>query len=117
INGGCSTLNTPRYCSATITGLNVTANTPVAFNLRSLYSKTNVDIEAFNSGSPNTPLPLSGAQTLIDSTGRSQNILKRIQVRVSNNGHYDIPGFDVESGGSICKQYTVYPGYAAGCEL
>jgi hypothetical protein len=55
-----------------------------------------------------TPLALSGAQAIIDSTGRSQDQLRRIQVRVSLVGpSSNISGFATQ--GDICKRITASP--------
>lgn len=107
LNGGCNAGNGPRYCHVTITGLGGTGNNGDEYlmSLRSIYSPTNVYITA-NNGTAF----FSGAQSMIDSTGKSQNVLKRIQVRVPNRNSYPYPGFDVNSTGGICKLLNAYPG-------
>jgi len=114
VNGNCNTGNAAtftRYCVATI---NFTTPVPAGkqflFNLRSVYSSTNAHITA-NGGAAR----LVGAQALIDSTGQSQDVLKRIQVRVPTNDPQLYPGFGLDSIASICKTLSVYPGSATGC--
>jgi hypothetical protein len=58
-------------------------------------------------------LNISGAQTLIDSTGKAQDVLRRIQVRVSTHDSYDIPS-GTAAAGSICKQISVAPEGSTG---
>lgn len=45
------------------------------------------------------------AQVLVDSTGKAQDVLRRIQVRL-NEVSSQAPAYAIESAGSICKQYT-----------
>lgn len=109
LNGGCSpSSNTQFYCSVSI-DVSALGTSNFAFNLRSIYSKTHVQISS-DSGTY-----LQGAQVVIDSTGRAQDVLKRLQVRVPDVSHYYYPGFSVESIGGICKQLQVRPGFASGC--
>jgi hypothetical protein len=98
----------PRYCSVTITGITATQ---VMFNLRSIYSDSSVYI------TPSSGTTLVGAQSLVDATGRSQDVLKRIQVRIPSKGTFDMPGFDVESVNGVCKQLKLMPGAGSsdGC--
>jgi hypothetical protein len=51
-------------------------------------------------------LNLKGAQTLVDSTGKAQDVLRRIQVRIPTNNGYDIPD---GTHADICKQYDLEP--------
>jgi len=109
VSGNCSptiTPSTPRYCSVTIKKL---PNQPLLFSLQSIYSKTNAYITA-NNGTAR----FAGAQALVDSTGRSEDVLKRIQVRIPFKSQYEYPGFGLESIGGICKQTSLIPD-ASGC--
>lgn len=110
LDGGCSPGNT-FYCSATIdfSAKPLPAGTQLLVSLRSIYGETHVSLAA----DPGTNL--QGAQSVVDSTGRAQDVLKRVQVRVPNKSHYDLPGFTLDSIDGICKQLSVYPGYASGC--
>ena len=114
VNGNCNIGNAAtytRYCVATINfAPTVPAGTQFLFNLRSVYSNTNAHITA-NGGTAH----LVGAQELIDSTGQSQDVLKRIQVRVPTNAPQLYPGFGLDSIQGICKTLSVYPGSATGC--
>jgi Tfp pilus assembly protein PilX len=110
VDGHCSTTNTPRYCSVTITNIPA-SNAYLLFDLRSVYGATNVDISA-NGGT----VGLVGAQSLVDSTGRALNVLKRIQVRIPSKDTYNAPDYAIESADSICKQLLVIPGATTdGC--
>lgn len=106
LSGGCKQTNTPRYCHISLNGIPGSSNGYLV-SLRSIYSSTNVYITGSNGAGP---VNFSGAQSLVDSTGKSQNVLKRIQVRVPDHNEYPYPGFDVQSTGGICKQLDARPG-------
>lgn len=110
VDGNCQdpkAAGQPSDCNATITDL--PGNQATYFiNLRSLYSATAVTITAYNSSG--TVLRLTGAQTLIDSTGKAQDVLRRIQVRLSAKNGFDIPdGVHAD----ICKQFKLDPATTA----
>lgn len=117
LNGNCRTASTPN-CSITISDL--PGNQATFFlNLRSLYGATAVTISAYNGS---TQLRLKGAQTLIDSTGKAQDVLRRVQVRVASSNGFDIPD---GTHADICKQFDLDPAAttpspastASGCDL
>lgn len=115
LNGGCSTgSSSPRFCTATINNLGGFGTGPFLVTMRSIYSKTNVSVSI---NQPADNHRISGAQAKVDSTGRSQDVLKRIQVRIPVRNEYNYPGFGVETAGDICKELSVFPGPngASGC--
>lgn len=92
-------------CKITILGLG--GNNYFA-RISAVYRDAGVSVVA--KGNANQDLALTGAQILIDSTGRSQDVLRRIQVRIPlvNDGlHAD---YAIQSTDSVCKQFTTYPG-------
>lgn len=94
-------------CTATINALGGTNN--FTLRLNSLYTPSNVTITAFNGGAQ---VNLSGAQALIDTTGKASDVLRRIKVRLplkSNDG--PLPSFAIQSNGSLCKRFMATPGY------
>lgn len=106
INGSCNSNGTPLYCHVNIT--NLPNSREFLISLRSIYSKTNVQME-----SPG--VSFAGAQTLVDSTGKSKNILRRIQVRVPDKNNFPYPGFNAEATGGICKTISALPSGVSGC--
>ena len=70
-------------------------------------------------------MKFKGAQVVIDSTGRANDVLRRVQVRITggtttfsygdNTGNY--PDNVLESADSICKRLSVAPGFGdlGGC--
>ncbi|HET6924573.1 MAG TPA: PilX N-terminal domain-containing pilus assembly protein [Candidatus Saccharimonadales bacterium] len=107
ITGACNTGSTPRYCAAAVTGLNTDT---YLLHLSSIYAATQVTVTPYSCvGSNCTRIYLKGAQTLIDSTGKSQDVLKRIQVRMPSRNSFDYPEFSIATGGPVCKQLTTWP--------
>lgn len=98
---------TPLYCNAEITGLGGLDESTFFLALRSIYSPTTVTVTAYDSGG--SQLAITDAQTLVDSTGKAQDVLRRIQARIPTYNNYDYASFDLESTGSICKQLQLTP--------
>ncbi len=95
----------PKQCKARIS---VSTTTRYYLRLKSIYNPSSVTVTASNDG--NTPLPLEGAQAIVDSTGKANDVLKRIQVRVPTStidGFF--PEFPIEGLGSICKRLAIIP--------
>lgn len=79
-----------------------------------LYRETSLSVTAYNS--VGNVIPLIGAQIVIDSTGRSQDVLRRVQVRVPLVSDGFHPDYGVQSTDSMCKVITTFPGYPmTGC--
>lgn len=109
-------------CSVKITNL---TGSNYYLRISSLYSTSSITVQGFNSAASTTALSLSGAQVMIDSTGKAQDILRRLQVRIPVNATASASTFDsaVQSSLSLCKQFQTYPGSAtntasgSGCAL
>lgn len=98
-------------CKIKITGLNFTS---AYARVKTLYANAE-NLQVYANGE-NT---FSRSQVVIDATGKSQDVLRRIQVRMSliggssrtnKNGFSD---YAVQSADSICKQYEVSPTFSA----
>lgn len=111
VSGGCNANNTPRKCVVTINNIN---SNDLFLRLKAIYKNAAVTVTAKDSSGTN--VPISGAQATIDSTGKSQDVLRRIQVRVPLNDAYYFPEFALESSDTICKRLATYPNstYANG---
>ncbi len=94
-------------CTATIQGLGVVAGQGLFMHIRSIYKDSLVTISGTNGGG--TPVRFTEAQAVIDSTGKANDVLKRLQVRIPLVEHYDLPAFVVETINGICKQLDVHP--------
>lgn len=106
-----ATCNNPNGCSETVTDLNATS---YYVRLSTIYETASIQISGYNSSSPASALPLTGAQILIDSTGKAQDILRRIQVRIPVNATAGSSTFDaaIQTAQSLCKHFQTYPGFA-----
>ncbi len=101
----CSSAINNRRCSITVRGLN---ENNLYATIQSLYRPTNVTISATDSAG--TKLRLKDAQIMIDSTGKANDILRRIRVTVPASAQYDHPGFGLQSKESLCKLLVVKEG-------
>lgn len=95
-------------CTATLqlpAGLASNANN---FFLRvtPIYSSTHFRVQLYNS-STNSSVDMNEVQPLIDSTGKSQDVFRRIQVRVRLNPLTSFPEFAAETTDNICKNMRV----------
>jgi hypothetical protein len=112
VSGRCNTSNTPRSCTVEITGLN---GHEFLLTLRSMYVKNGVTITANSGGiGAANPVRIGEAQTVVDSTGKSGDVLRRILVRVPGRNSYATPSFTINSAYDICKQYSVGPPEVVG---
>lgn len=114
-SGQCNTGNTlattpnfPRFCNTTITGIN---SSDFYIRLKAIYRPVAVTLSP--QGASGEPLAATGAQAVIDSTGKSLDTLRRIQVRVPLAPSYYFPEFAIESANTICKRFTSWGGGAA----
>lgn len=105
---GCSSATVPRYCSVTINALNIT--TTAYLRIRTLYRPASLQISASDGSST---VRLSGAQAVVDVTGKANDILKRVQARIPispTSANFNTTfGFAIESVDSICKKYILVP--------
>jgi hypothetical protein len=54
-------------------------------------------------------LELKNAQALVDATGKANDVLRRIEVRLSSSPDYDWPEAAVEASAGLCKLLQVAP--------
>jgi hypothetical protein len=101
VKGDC-TDGGARRCKVTITGL---SRTGYHLRLKSIYKPSAVTVTATSAIGP---IPLAGAQAVVDSTGKANDILRRIQVRVPL--HRAIAPEALESVNTLCKRMKVAPG-------
>lgn len=82
----------------------INGGTRVAYlRLSALYNKTNYSVTLSNSGSP---VKFDGVQPEIDSTGRANDLFRRVQSRVDvTDPAY--PDAAVDITGSLCKDFSV----------
>jgi hypothetical protein len=112
VNGNCNENSLPNYCNTMITGL---SHHTLLINMRSIYSDSIVKITAYG-GSSNKRVGIRNAQTVVDATGKAQDVVRRVQVRIPSDNGYDVSAYSLEVGSNICKQLEIYPNSAtANC--
>jgi hypothetical protein len=104
VSGNCNTGSQPHYCNVQVTSL---GQASYLLDLGALYGSARVTITAY--GNDGSQLRMENAQTLVDSTGKAQDVLRRIQVRIPDHNNYDHPDNDLQNGGNICKQLGLVP--------
>lgn len=107
VTAACSDADNDPKCMATISGL---SGSTYYMTLRSIYNDSSVTISARDVNG--TEVRFTG-QVLIDVTAKAQDVLRRIQVRVplERRESSTLPGYAIESSGSLCKRFAVEPGY------
>jgi hypothetical protein len=107
VSGQCAdpALLGPRYCNVTVNGLNASGAAAYYVRLKAIYRDVKVNLIGKNNLGNEIPLP--GAQYVIDSTGKANDVLKRIQVRVPIESAFNWPEYVVDSASSICKRLVV----------
>ncbi len=105
VDGKCNTASQPRFCNVRITDLD---QVDYLLNLRSMaYGKSRVTIAAY--GVSGTRIRIKNAQTLVDSTGKAEDVLRRVQVRIPTRNTYLHTDYGLEVKAGICKQLKLYP--------
>ncbi|HSX23632.1 MAG TPA: hypothetical protein VLE74_00845, partial [Candidatus Saccharimonadales bacterium] len=103
-SGACDLTHTP-YCSVKIS---FPAENQVYLRLKSIYLDSSVSITACSSPCSSNA-SLTGDQLLVDATGKANDVLRRIQVRVPISPSGPFPEFALLSGDSICKRLQIDP--------
>ena len=76
--------------------------------IRSIYNKAHVKVEVFGDTAATDKKKIVGSQTVIDVTGRADQVYKRVRVRVppANN---PFPDYAVDVAEDLCKLFRVTP--------
>lgn len=107
VDGECNPSNspdTPYDCNIKITNLPTGVNS-YYIRLKSILTNHSVQITANGDGNQ---IQLQGTQAVIDATGKANDVLRRIQVRVPLNADYSYPEFGLETTNAICKDLELY---------
>ncbi len=105
--------DTTNKCTAMISGIGLSGSQKLYLRLKSIYKQNQVEV----SGKYNAPdgsateVQFANAQVMIDSTGKANDILKRIKVYVPINPQagYKYPEFAIQTNDKICKLLDVIP--------
>ncbi len=106
---GCSSGNTPLRCNFNISGL--TASN-YYLRIRAIYKDIDLIVTPTDNGGHS--VSLTGAQAVIDSTGKAGDVLRRVVARVSIGKSLgdNTPVFAIQSRDTICKKLQVGSGFA-----
>lgn len=99
-------------CKISITGLGF--QYAYARIRMSYVDASNVQVGYANAATD--PRTFVGAQVMVDATGKAQDVLRRIQVRLplasssTSVGQSSLSDYAIQTSGSICKKFSVAPG-------
>lgn len=100
VSGGCTAAGD---CTVTITGINASRS---YVKLSSIYQSNNVQVTALDGGG--NAMEVIGAQAIVDATGKANDVLRRIQVRIKTSDFgASFPENALQTSESICKRYAV----------
>ncbi len=100
------------------TNCNFTINFPAPSNeyylrVRSIYKNVSLQVEAYTAiNGGGSLVSLSGTQALVDATGKAEDVLRRIQVRVPLAGSSTnlLSDYAIQSNEALCKRFSVMDG-------
>ncbi len=102
VNSNCVS----NQCSMTITALGAVGNVPLLLHLTDHYDAS--DLTVTGRDIVGNPVKFSGAQAVVDVTGRARDVLKRLQAHISLGKSNVLPNYAIESQ-NVCKRITTYP--------
>lgn len=92
-------------CSIDITSLGNGGGGYYMVRVKAVYADANVLLTGTFNGS--TKVAMTGAQVVIDATGKAQDVLRRIQVRYPLSSSTGLP--DVLEAQTVCKRMATWP--------
>ncbi len=109
VSGECVADRSPMSCRATISNIGGLSGAELVYlRLRSIYQPSSIHIEGFDSAGER--VTFINYQAVVDVTGRANDVLRRIQVRVPLRREFDYTDSVFQSMDDICKQLEVAPG-------
>jgi Tfp pilus assembly protein PilX len=103
-------------CTNTSCTLNIDFAAPQSqyyMRFLSLYKDASLTVTASSGG---TPVDMTGAQALIDVTGKAEDVLRRIQVRlpISGSSSNQLSDYAMAITRPICKRFSIMDGFYLG---
>lgn len=80
------------------------ANRNAFLRLSALYNKSNFQVKLFNGVAP---VQFSGVQSEVDSTGRANDVFRRVKSRVTLGGSFPYPQAAIDIERDLCKSFTI----------
>lgn len=112
IKVNCTPGSAPRDCELKLVFDGASPNRLYYMRVRSVYRSSDMTVRIYDTADTSEAAvqsSIKGAQIQIDATGKVNDVLRRIQVRVPVKKSYPIPEFVVQSTDSICKKIEVAP--------
>lgn len=81
-----------------------TANRNAFLRLSALYNSANFKVRLKNGSSY---VQFNDVQPIVDSTGRANNMFRRVQARIALQNNFTYPGAIVNIAGDLCKNFTI----------
>jgi hypothetical protein len=106
MDGSCTATPTAgqRFCRVVINVASV-ASANYYLRVKSIYIPSVMTVTATDASGT---VGLTGAQAIIDSTGKANDVLRRVLVRVPlNSGLKGIPDFAIQTTDTLCKRLAV----------
>lgn len=91
-------------CSVMLTLPAVTGTRTAMLHLMPLYNSADFRVQLYNGS---TLVKFSDIQPSIDSTGRANDLFRRVQVRVEHPDTYPYPNAELEVTGDVCKSFSI----------
>ena len=110
--GNCDPNASGAKCSIRIDSIGLNDDSRLFIRVRSLYKPSNLIISGQNNVVGRDSVEFLNAQVMIDSTGKANDVLRRLQVRVPVTPKYDIPSFAIQTTDDLCKLIDIYPAKA-----
>jgi len=95
--------NGTQYACSINLGLGSNAGNTSFLRVTPIYKKTTFQLELTG---PSDPL-FDGVQPIVDSTGRANDLFRRVQARVRLQNQVVYPEYAVDSNNSFCKNFSV----------
>ncbi len=112
--GGCTSTGAPRKCTVHINDMDIAGDGRLYLRIKTLYKpRSSVVISGTDRSTSSAPVNFSGAQILVDVTGKASDVLKRIQVRRQVMPSFNQSDYGIKTNESLCKLVDVYPGFSA----
>jgi hypothetical protein len=106
----CAAGNLPRDCELYINIDTAVKPTQYYMRVKSIYHSSDMTVRLYDStGASASQLGIKGAQVQVDATGKVNDVLRRVQVRVPVSKSYPVPDYVIQTTDSICKQIQVAP--------
>jgi len=101
--------DTSGVCTATISGIGLAnPGERLLMRVKSFYRDNHVEVTG---AAPTTgaAVQFADAQAMIDSTGKANDVLKRLKVYVPLQNSYYYPEFAIQTNDKLCKKLNVLP--------